>query len=183
MSRLTIPDEDVLRSDALEDPGTLTAADIDTLLQELARLDRHEAEHKARKEAAVAELDEAIGPTQKRAEAIRLTVASWADQHKEALTQGGARKTFSMANGRLTWTKGRGEIVHEVDEARSIEELEAAGLDRFLRRPPVALDKNAVRKEPVEVEPYGITVGPGEDEFKIKPVLVSKPDPLPEGVR
>lgn len=147
------------------------------LLREVGDLARARADLRMAVEGEIAALQERLAtedaPLKARHEAAVGGLEVWAAAHRERLT-GGRGKTIRLATGVLAWRArppkvavARGALAHV------LAALEAAGLERLLRR-KVELDKEAILKEPDAITAIeGVSVGADGEEFVVEPFEVN----------
>lgn len=114
-----------------------------------------------------AETERRARPVADEIAALAQGLETWAAANRDALTEGGKRKTAMLATGELRWRMTPPAVSLKGVKA-VIAALRAAGLKRFLRE-KVEIDKEAILKEPKAVAAIaGISIGQRE-EFVIVP--------------
>lgn len=91
----------------------------------------------------------------------------WAAANRDALTEGGKRKTAELATGELRWRMTPPAVAIKSAKA-VISALMTHGLDRFLRR-KIEVDKEAILKEPEAVAGIAGLAISQREEFVIVP--------------
>ena len=138
----------------------------------ITTLSRMELDMKDEMVALKAGYESQAEPLRQRQRAILTGAQIWGDAHREAETQGGRTKTIAFAAGTLSWrlTTPKVNITGVKDV---IEQLEALGLENYLRRKPAEIDKTAIAAAPWGVADIaGISISQIE-EFAIEPFGVS----------
>lgn len=156
------------------------AAQADIMLARIGRLSRevdaiqHALDERVTEAKQFAEAKAA--PLTAEIDTLTRGLQLWAEANRERLTDGFRRKTVALAAGELLW-RIRPPSVRITGTADVIAALEAAGLEKYLRR-KVEIDKTAMLADPAEARTVpGVAIGTEGEEFVVLPVTL----PLAEG--
>ena len=115
--------------------------------------------------------EEAATPLRDEVAALIDGLRTWAEAHRETLTDGGKTKTADLGTGRIMWRLRPPRVTVRGAEA-VIEHLRGLGLLRFIRE-SVEVDKEAMLREPdVARGVPGITVGSAGEDFVVEPLTL-----------
>ncbi len=138
--------------------------ELGVLQRELARIDADMNDELARVKEG---FEDDAEPRRLRIEMLTTGVQTWAEAHREALTQGGKVKTFAFTTGEVLW-RLRPPSVRITGQEAVLDLLRRLGLTRFVREKQ-EVNKEAILNEPEAVTHVpGIAISQGED-FEVKP--------------
>lgn len=107
-------------------------------------------------------------PARARIEALTDGLRTWAEAHRDALTDGGKRKYAELGTGRIEWRFAPPRVtIKGADEV--IARIRTLGLAMFLRE-KIEIDKEAMLREPDKARlVQGVSIGTAGENFSVEP--------------
>jgi phage host-nuclease inhibitor protein Gam len=161
-----------IKAPALAELPPQTREDCAVWIKALGDTQRELARVETEMNDAIAEITQTYQP---RIDELKANIAAkqtgiqtWAEAHREELTEGGKTKTANLITGLVQWRQRPPSVtIRGVDAV--LETLERLGLSRFIRtkREP---NKEAMLNEPEAVKGVaGITIVQGVEDFIVTP--------------
>lgn len=161
-----------IKAPALAELPPQTREDCAVWIKALGDTQRELARVETEMNDAIAEITQTYQPRidelKAKIAAKQTGIQTWAEAHREELTEGGKTKTANLITGLVQWRQRPPSVtIRGVDAV--LETLERLGLSRFIRtkREP---NKEAMLNEPEAVKGVaGITIVIGVEDFVVTP--------------
>ncbi|MEM1370599.1 MAG: host-nuclease inhibitor Gam family protein [Pseudomonadota bacterium] len=154
---LTVPQDDVQCANDIARIGNLQR-----------RIDAQKADADEQLATIAKALEDARQPVLDEIQLLQRGVAAYCEANRDRLTDGGKRKFFDFASGRISW-RIKPPKVKLKNVAAVIEELRSCGMERFLRT-KTEVNKEAILAEPTRLGDFeGVKIVRDEEEFIIDP--------------
>lgn len=150
------------------DEASSAVAQIGEASREIARIEADMNDQMARIKE---QFETLAAPHRERVAVLTKAVQTWAEAHREELTDHGKRKTHDLPAGQILWRMRPPSVrINGVDAVLDL--LRRLGLDRFIRRKE-EVNRDAILAEPAAVSHVpGIAISQAED-FVVVPFETS----------